>query len=556
MSNSSSNRYLIFFPFIVGAAVAAGIFIGFFLNGGSHSASVEGFRSGGKKDKLENAIQYILNEYVDTLNQETLEEDAIVALLEQLDPHSAYIPAKDLQAVSEQLEGNFDGIGVEFNIQRDTIMVVAAISGGPSESLGIQSGDRIIAIEGKSIAGIGVKNEDVISKLRGKSGTKVNVTIFRPGIKKAVDYAITRGQIPLYSLDASYMASPEVGYIKISRFAATTYEEYLKAFSTLKSKGMQQLILDLRGNPGGYLNAAVDLCDEFLSKGQKIVYTEGKARKRENYDATSKGSFEQGGLVVLIDEGSASASEIVSGAVQDNDRGWVLGRRSFGKGLVQEEVRFKDGSAMRLTVARYYTPTGRCIQKSYENGVEAYYHELTDRISHGELVSSDSVQAKDTLAYKTPAGRTVYGGGGVSPDVFIPVDTAGYSAYLSAVVSKGLLNRFAFEYIDSRRSILKQSYPDVDRFAASFPIASVMSEFKTFAQKNGVPFRPKDYEISSAIISDQVLALMGRSLFGNNAYFSIINKRDAGIRKAIEVLKSNKLVSTSQSSKATVLLQH
>ena len=556
MSNSPSNRYLIFFPFIVGAAVAAGIFIGFFLNGGSHSASVDGFRSGGNKDKLENAIQYILNEYVDTLNQETLEEDAIVAMLEQLDPHSAYIPAKDLQAVSEQLEGNFDGIGVEFNIQRDTIMVVAAISGGPSESLGIQSGDRIIAIEGKSIAGIDVKNEDVISKLRGKSGTKVNVTIFRPGIKKPIDYAITRGQIPLYSVDASYMASPEVGYIKISRFAATTYEEYLKAFSTLKSKGMQQLILDLRGNPGGYLNAAVDLSDEFLSKGQKIVYTEGKARKRETYDATSKGSFEEGGLVVLIDEGSASASEIVSGAIQDNDRGWVLGRRSFGKGLVQEEVRFKDGSAMRLTVARYHTPTGRCIQKSYENGVEAYYHELTDRFSNGEMVSSDSVHIKDTLAYKTPAGRTVYGGGGVSPDVFIPVDTAGYSAYLSAVVSKGLLNRFAFEYIDSRRAVLKQSYPDVERFAATFPITSVMSEFKTFAAKNEVPFRPKEYETSSAIISDQVLALMGRALFGNNAYFSIMNRRDTAIRKAIEILKSNKLVSTSQSPKATVSLQH
>jgi carboxyl-terminal processing protease len=556
MSNSSQSRFILFVPFIVGAAVAAGIFIGYFLSGGNHSNNVERFRGLGQKDKLQDAIQYILHEYVDTLNQATLEEDAIVAMLEQLDPHSAYIPAKDLQSVSEQLEGNFDGIGVEFNIQRDTIMVVAAISGGPSESLGIQSGDRIISIEGKSIAGVGVKNEDVISKLRGKHGTKVKVAIFRLGVKKPIDYVITRGQIPLYSLDASYMASPEIGYIKISRFAATTYDEYLKAFNALKMQGMQKLILDLRGNPGGYLNAAVDLSDEFLAKGQRIVYTQGNARKREDYNATSKGGFETGGLVVLIDEGSASASEIVSGAIQDNDRGWVIGRRSFGKGLVQEEVPFKDGSAMRLTVARYYTPTGRCIQKSYANGVEEYYHELTDRYSNGEMASSDSIHQKDTLSYKTPSGRVVYGGGGVMPDVFIPVDTAGYSPYISEVVSKGLLNRFAFEYIDSRRAILKESYPNVQRFSSTFPITSVMSEFKTFAAKNGVPYRAKEYEVSSALITDQVLALMGRALYGNDAYYSIINRRDNTIRKAIEVLKSNKLVSTSQSAKATASITH
>ena len=422
-------------------------------------------------------------------------------------------------------------------------MVVAAITGGPSESLGIQSGDRIIAIEGESIAGIGVKNEDVISKLRGERGTKVNITVFRPAGRKKIDYDITRGQIPLYSLEASYMLSPEVGYIKISRFAATTYNEYLKAFNKLKMQGMEKLILDLRGNPGGYLNAAVDICDEFLSRGNKIVYTEGKARKREDFTATAKGGFEVGGLVVLIDEGSASASEIVSGAVQDNDRGWVIGRRSFGKGLVQEEVRFDDGSAMRLTIARYYTPTGRCIQKPYEEGLEAYYNELNERYKHGEMISGDSISAGDTLAYLTPAGRKVFGGGGIMPDIFIPVDTSGYSPYISEIVSKGLINRFAFDYVDSRREKLKAAYPKAQEFSNNFSVEGVLKDFTKFAEKEGVKFRKVEFETSSSIITNQLLALMARALYGNDGYYAISNKNDKSIIKALELLESNKLVS-------------
>ncbi len=543
MNNSSNNRFYFFVPFLIGAAVAAGIFIGSFLGGNGQENPISPFKSSSKSDKLQDAIQYIMHEYVDTLNKDNLEEDAIVSLLEQLDPHSSYIPAQDLKSVSEQLQGNFDGIGVEFNIQRDTIMVVAAITGGPSESLGIQSGDRIISIEGESIAGIGVKNEDVISKLRGERGTKVNITVFRPAGRKKIDYSITRGQIPLYSLEASYMLSPEVGYIKISRFAATTYNEYLKAFNKLKMQGMEKLVLDLRGNPGGYLNAAVDICDEFLSRGNKIVYTEGKARKREDFTATAKGGFEVGGLVVLIDEGSASASEIVSGAVQDNDRGWVIGRRSFGKGLVQEEVRFDDGSAMRLTIARYYTPTGRCIQKPYEEGLEAYYNELNERYKHGEMISGDSITAGDTLAYLTPAGRKVFGGGGIMPDIFIPVDTSGYSPYISEIVSKGIINRFAFDFVDSRREKLKSSYPSALEFSNRFSIEGVLKDFIKFAEKEGVEFRKVEFETSSSIITNQLLALMGRALYGNDGYYAISNKNDKSIKKALELLESNKLVS-------------
>ena len=543
MNNSSNNRFYFFVPFLIGAAVAAGIFIGSFLGGNGQENPISPFKSSSKSDKLQDAIQYIMHEYVDTLNKDNLEEDAIVSLLEQLDPHSSYIPAQDLKSVSEQLQGNFDGIGVEFNIQRDTIMVVAAITGGPSESLGIQSGDRIIAIEGESIAGIGVKNEDVISKLRGERGTKVNITVFRPAGRKKIDYDITRGQIPLYSLEASYMLSPEVGYIKISRFAATTYNEYLKAFNKLKMQGMEKLILDLRGNPGGYLNAAVDICDEFLSRGNKIVYTEGKARKREDFTATAKGGFEVGGLVVLIDEGSASASEIVSGAVQDNDRGWVIGRRSFGKGLVQEEVRFDDGSAMRLTIARYYTPTGRCIQKPYEEGLEAYYNELNERYKHGEMISGDSISAGDTLAYLTPAGRKVFGGGGIMPDIFIPVDTSGYSPYISEIVSKCLINRFAFDYVDSRREKLKAAYPKAQEFSNNFSVEGVLKDFTKFAEKEGVKFRKVEFETSSSIITNQLLALMARALYGNDGYYAISNKNDKSIIKALELLESNKLVS-------------
>jgi carboxyl-terminal processing protease len=442
--------------------------------------------------------------------------------------------------MSEQLEGNFDGIGVEFNIQKDTIMVVAAISGGPSEALGIQSGDRIVEIEGKRVAGIHITNEDVMKKLRGKKGTRVKVGVYRPGRKSLLRFEITRDKIPIYSVDASIMLDAQTGYIKISRFAATTFEEYQEAFKKLKSKGMQQLVLDLRDNPGGYLNAAVDLCDEFLPAGRKIVYTEGKARSREDYNASSTGEFESGALVVLIDEGSASASEIVSGAVQDNDRGWIIGKRSFGKGLVQEEVRFDDGSAMRLTIARYYTPSGRCIQRNYENGSDAYYQEIADRMRGNEKDTKSKV--KDSLAFKTKAGREVYGGGGISPDFEVDADTSGYSEYLAEVVSNGLINRFAFDRVDRTRKELKALYPDAAKFVAGFDASGLLPEFIAFCSRNGVKEDTQGAKASSRLIANQIEALIARALYGNEGYFCVQTKHDKSIAKAIETLRLGKPV--------------
>lgn len=542
----NKNRFYLLFPFLLGVAIAAGIFIGWYLSGNRQPQSM--IFNFGRADKLRDVLNYIEKQYVDTLDPGQLEENAIVALLEQLDPHSAYLPAEDLLAANEQLQGNFEGIGIEFNIQKDTIMVVAAISGGPSATLGIRSGDRIVQIEGNTVAGIGIKNEQVIKQLRGKGGTKVIVGILRPGQDKIQEYTITRGKIPLYSIETGYMITPDIGYIRISRFAATTYEEYKKAFNELRNEGMKKLILDLRDNPGGYLNAAVDLSDEFLSGGKQIVYTEGKARPREDYTATSKGSFEEGGLVILIDEGSASASEIVSGAVQDNDRGWVVGRRSFGKGLVQEEVKFKDGSAMRLTIARYYTPTGRSIQKPYEKGHEAYFHELMDRYERGELDAPDT-NRRDSIVFLTPAGRTVYGGGGIMPDVFVPLDTAGYSGYVSEIASKGLFNRFAFEYTDRQRSALLERYRSPAVFARSFPATSVMPEFYAFVEKNGIRPDPAGLKKSAQRIENQVTALIARALYGNTGFYTVYNTRDNAVKKAIELLNSDKLVSHTQPGK-------
>jgi carboxyl-terminal processing protease len=533
------------FPLFLGLATAFGIAIGYFLPG--NSTVQANHQSVSNNNKMQDVMQYILNEYVDTLNQKTFQDEAITAMLSKLDPHSSYIPASELDQVTEQLEGNFDGIGVEFNIQRDTIMVVAAITGGPSEALGIQSGDRIVKIEGKTVAGKKITNDDVIKQLRGKSGTKVKVSIFRPGQKSLRDFTITRGKIPIYSLDASVMLDQQTGYIKISRFAATTYTEYLKAFGELRMKGMKKLILDLRDNPGGYLNAAVDLSDEFLTSGKKIVYTQGQARAKEEYTATTKGGFETGDLVVLIDEGSASASEIVSGAIQDNDRGWVVGRRSFGKGLVQEEVRFDDGSAMRLTIARYYTPTGRCIQRPYDQGTDEYYQEITERMS-GTSNNKEAADKKDSLAYKTPSGRIVYGGGGVTPDVTIEADTSGYSEYLAKVVSNGLINRFSFEYVDARRKELKSRYPSAENFASQFPVNGLLPDFYAFAAKNGVASDPKGQAVSWGIISNQLQALIGRALYGNSGFYLSQTRNDATVKKALELLRSGKLVSRSQQS--------
>lgn len=503
------------------------------------------FRTG-QFNKINDVVNYISQEYVDTVNQKKLVESTIEDMLHQLDPHSAYIPAEDLQAMNEPLEGNFDGIGVEFHVQQDTIMVVAAVSGGPSEQLGIRSGDRIVRVEDKNVAGIHITNTQVTQMLRGPSGTKVRVGIYRRGNPKIVEYTIIRGKIPVFSVDVSYMLDEKTGYIKVSHFAEHTYEEYINAFTKLKEKGLQSLVLDLRGNPGGYLKTAIQIADEFLPAGKLIVYTKGHARPKESFNSSARGFFEKGKLVVLIDEGSASASEIVSGAVQDWDRATIIGRRSFGKGLVQEQSSFPDGSAIRLTIARYYTPTGRSIQKPYNEGYDQYENELYHRIKKGELSSSDSVHFSDSLKYTTPGGKVVYGGGGIMPDVFVPLDTVGISSLYTEVNGKGLIVQYAYDYLDLHRKEITERFPDFETFKQNFLISEdAYNKFIEYALKGGIKRDEAGRAYSTSLICTQLKALIARQIWKNNGFYPIIHELDATLKKAEELMKANQVAESS-----------
>ncbi|MEX0965608.1 MAG: S41 family peptidase [Bacteroidia bacterium] len=529
------RKYNYTYPLMVGLLIALGMFIGARFNPG-----VEPGKYKKPSAKLEDAWKYITGSYVDTLNEEEMAEEAIRGMLEHLDPHSAYIPAKDLQEINEPLEGNFEGIGIEFNILNDTIVVVSPIAGGPSEALGIRAGDKIIKIENTSVAGEEISNEDVIGKLRGNKGTQVNITIYRPSAREEIEYKITRDKIPIYSVDASYMAAPSVGYIKISRFSRTTLAEFDDAMKELKGKGMESLILDLRGNPGGYLNAAINLADEFLPEDKLVVYTEGRAKPRQTYNATSKGSFELGKLTVLIDEGSASASEIVSGAVQDWDRAVIIGRRSFGKGLVQEPYLFADGSGMRLTVARYYTPAGRSIQKPYSHGIESYQDELERRFEHGEFTNPDSIVFADSLKYTTSGGRTVFGGGGIMPDVFVPLDTSDNTSYLAEVVGKGLVNQYALNYSDRNRQQLEENYSTLDEFISGFELTeAIMNDFTRFASAEDVEFNLSQYELSKDVLKAQIKALIARQYWRNEGFYKVINRQNKAYNEAIKIIQKD-----------------
>ncbi|MCB0397672.1 MAG: PDZ domain-containing protein, partial [Flavobacteriales bacterium] len=419
-----------------------------------------------------------------------------------------------------------------------TIVVVAPISGGPSDLLGILPGDRIVEIEGKSVASKGITNQDVMDQLRGPGGTDVSVRIYRRGHKKLLPFTITRGEIPIFSVDIGYMINPVTGYIKISRFSRNTYEEFKEAMEKLKDRGMEQLILDLRGNPGGYLEAATLIADEFLERDQLIVYTEGKSRPRMPYYASSKGNFEQQPLVVLIDEGSASASEIVAGAIQDNDRGSIVGRTSFGKGLVQEQSVFPDGSALRLTIARYYTPTGRCIQRPYNKGVEAYYEDLYNRSDiHGG--NGDSLPEPDSLKYLTPGGKVVYGGGGIRPDIFVPVDTNGYSAYLNRLVGSGLINQFSFHYADLHREELMQKYNE-ESYRTRFSISgSVKEDFIKYTVEHSLPFEEEGWQRSGEWIRLRIKSAIGRQIWREMGFYPVLLERDPAVKEALKLLPGN-----------------
>jgi carboxyl-terminal processing protease len=517
-------------PLIYAVLIALGILVGIWLKPAGTLRTVWG-----GNNKLNEILSIVQQAYVDTVNTETLEEEAVNAMLEKLDPHSVYIPAKDLQQANEQLEGNFEGIGVEFSILNDTIMVVSAINGGPSQQLGIQAGDRIIKVDTQIVAGMGIKNEQVFKLLRGPKNSNVKVTIYRPDTRKKIDYTITRNTIPIYSVDVHMMLNNETGYIKVSRFAATTHEEFLQAFNQLKLQGIQHLILDLRGNPGGYLTAAIGISDEFLNNSKMIVYTKGRMQPIKEYKAENAGVFEKGKLIVLIDESSASASEIVSGAVQDWDRGIVVGRRSFGKGLVQEPFELKDGSAVRLTIARYYTPSGRSIQKPYDVGYEAYEDEIYHRYEDGELEDSSKIVQQDSTIYKTANGRIVYAKGGIMPDVFVPIDTAYRNTYTTQVLSAGLLNQFAYTYVDEYRKQLKQ-YPNVNSFNNEFN-TNLFSSFTTYAAQKGVIGNKQDLINAQPYLAKQLKALVARQLWRDNGYYTVVNAYDKTIAKALEALQ-------------------
>ncbi|HEY0978566.1 MAG TPA: S41 family peptidase [Flavobacteriales bacterium] len=490
--------------------------------------------------KLQALLYQIENMYVDSVDDDKLVDRAIVSMLEELDPHSIYIPKEDLEEVNEPLKGNFEGVGIQFNIVRDTLYVVDAIAGGPSERLGIRAGDRIIRIDSTIVAGIGIKNADVMKYLRGKKGTKVNVGILRRSEPAPLEFTITRDKIPIYSVEAAYMAAPTVGYIKVSRFSATTTKEFREKLDLLKKEGMQDLVLDLQGNGGGYLRSAIEMADEFLADRKLIVYTEGRSTPRENTYATGEGKFEKGRLVVMVDEGSASASEIVSGAMQDWDRGLVVGRRSFGKGLVQRPVMLPDGSAVRLTVSRYYTPAGRCIQKSYADGKEAYAHERLERLRKGELSSADSIHFQDTARFYTMNKRVVYGGGGIMPDVFVPIDTSLSSDYFGKLVRKGVLNTFAITYVDEHRGQLLQRFPTVTKFRSGFNSDQALTDaLVAFAKKEGVEPDAEGLAASKSLIDLRVKALIARDLWDTSAYWQTINPDnpvDQSYQRALEVL--------------------
>ena len=490
--------------------------------------------------KLGALLQMIDYYYVDTVNKTKLVDDGIRAILKDCDPHSQYIPANELKEMNEPLVGKFEGVGIQFNILDVTIMVTQTIAGGPSEKLGIRPGDRIVNIDGKKVAGVKITNKDVISKLRGDKGTKVKVDMYRRGESELLTFDITRDKIPLFSVDASYKIEPDIGYIKISRFADNTVEEFKEALAKLKSQGVKSLILDLTSNGGGYLNRAHQLADEFLSNGKRIVYTEGRSQSREDYFATSAGGWEKGKLVVMINEYSASASEIVSGAVQDWDRGLIVGRRSFGKGLVQKPYSLPDGSAVRLTVARYYTPSGRCIQKSYQEGDEEYSDDISNRFKHGELYHADSIKFNDSLKYTTNAKRVVYGGGGIMPDVFVPLDTMFSSKYYSDLIRKAALSEFALTYADNNRSKLKSAYTTVENFKKSFNVDDkMMNDFIAYAEKKEVKKDEEGLKRSGAMIKAQIKALIARDIFNFGAYFYIINDSDDTFNKAVESIKDN-----------------
>jgi carboxyl-terminal processing protease len=491
--------------------------------------------------KLNMAMYAIKNLYVDEIKEDKMVEEGLRAMIKDLDPHSAYMTAEEMKEMNEPLQGGFDGIGISFNMLKDTLFIIEVISGGPSEKFGLLPGDRIIKVDGEVIAGVKITDRNVMKRLKGPKGTTVTVSIKRRGMEGLKDVSIVRDKIPIYSLDAAFMLDKATGYIRLNRFGATTVDEYRQAFADLTKQGMTQLILDLESNGGGYMNAAVDLADEFLSEKKCIVFTEGLHSPRQESDATSKGDFEKGNLIILIDEYSASASEILSGAIQDWDRGLIIGRRSFGKGLVQRPIPLPDGSSLKLTISRYYTPSGRFIQKPYEN-LENYSKDLIDRYNRGEMANADSIHFPDSLRTSTLVNkRTIYGGGGIMPDVFVPIDTIRYTSLHRLLSASGIMNKFSIKYVDEHRAELNKAYPNIDAFIKNFEMTdSLTDELMRFALSEKAVFTAKDSASDKSLMLKQLKAFLARDLGRAADYYKVMWSENESIIKALSIINDKK----------------
>lgn len=531
MSNNNT-KFNILFPSLVAILIVAGILIGVSLprRGDLNHYTIMRHNS----DKLANIMNIIESSYVDSVDRTYLTETAINSILKKLDPHSIYMSATELAKANEPLQGNFDGIGISFNMLTDTVLVISTISGGPSEKVGIQAGDKIILVNDSLIAGRGIPDDDVMGLLKGSRGSKVNVKVLRKGQKELLSFDIIRDRIPINSVDVAYMVNEHTGYIKIANFALTTYQEFKKSLEELEAEGMSNLIIDLRNNSGGIMEASIQIANEFLKEGELIVFTMGRNQPRSEARANGDGTFGEGDLVILIDEWTASASEILAGAVQDNDRGTIIGRRSFGKGLVQEPISFPDGSGMRLTIARYYTPTGRSIQKPYENGVEEYYADLETRYFKGEFEVADSIHFPDSLKFTTPGGKVVYGGGGIMPDIFIPLDTTGVTPYLVNV--RPYIYEYAMMFTEQNREELSL-YGDVADIEEYLDNHDLVDNFAKYVdEKYQIKRDRKELMVSESIIENQLKAYIARNIIDNKGFYPIWNQNDITIQYAIDYL--------------------
>ena len=543
------NNNTRFIPFLLAICLIAGIAIGTFY--ANHFSGNKLGIINTSSNKLNALLRIIDDQYVDTVNMGELVEEAMPQILSELDPHSSYIPAKDLEAVNADLKGSFSGIGIQFTIQNDTIHVNSVIQGGPSEKVGLMAGDRIVEVDDSAFVGKIVTNSEAMKRLKGEKGSKVKLGVYRPGEKDLLHFTVIRGNIPVKSIDAAYMINEKVGYIKVNKFGETTYPELLIALAKLNQKNCEGLIVDLRGNTGGYMAAAIQMVNEFLPNNRLIVYTQGRKSPREDYNSNGTGSNQKMPLVVLVDEGSASASEIFAGAIQDNDRGTIVGRRSFGKGLVQQPIEFSDGSAIRLTIARYYTPSGRCIQKPYEKGKESEYElDLLTRYEHGEFFSADSIKQDETEVYHTRLGRPVYGGGGIMPDIFVPQDTTGMTSYFRMAANRGLIIRYTFDYTDQNRSTL-QKYDTPEKMEAYLKGQNLLNKFAAWAEKKGLKRRNNLMMKSRRLFEMSLYGNIIYNMLGMEAYVEYLNESDNTVLKAVEILEKGESFPQAPAPQAT-----